>query len=144
MAGKNLILSAAGKTAGKAAPALAAVEASKGFFEAWFDYKKVREVEETKRESIRAQRDVAIAKIKAEKEILEKYLEQSFAERRYTIEETFKRFDSALESNNLELASQAMQSIVCIVKESPLKQINKLIDMTNDPTVDEIEIWSYM
>lgn len=141
--GSELILkttNTAGKVGSKANALAAVASSSKDLFDAWVSYKKVHEVEKTKRESIKAQRDVAITKIKAQKDILEQYLIQSFSERKFVIEETFKRLDSALESDNLDLASQAMQSIVSIVKESPLKQVNELVAMTNDPNIDEIEI----
>lgn len=119
------------------------IPAEKSFtilIDAWRDYKKTCEVEETKRSYISAQRDISLAKIQSQRAILEKYLENTFAERRFTITEMFDRLDKGIESGNDTLIAMSMNAIVSTVKSSPLAGVQNIISQIDDPTVDAIEI----
>ncbi|MBQ9274747.1 MAG: hypothetical protein IJ228_08040 [Succinivibrio sp.] len=133
-----------GAAATKASASLVSTElakhASTGLFDAWKEWKKVHEVEKTKRESIRAQRDVAIERIRAEREVLQYYLEQTFAERRAVIAGMFEALDQGLKSDNLAIAERAMQSIVDTVRTSPLAEVKNLLTQNADPNVKEVWI----
>ena len=114
-------------------------DAGKMMFGAYQDYQRLSLEENTKRVNIQAEKEVAIAKIQAQKDLLKSYLEHTFGERRQVIQETFNTLDKALESNNMDVVSQAMESIQNIVKETPLKQVDKLLQLANNPNVEAIE-----
>ncbi len=116
-------------------------DAGEMMFGAYKDYQRLSLEENTKRVNIQAEKEVAIAKIQAQKDLLKSYLEHTFGERRQVIQETFKTLDKALESNNMDVVSQAMESIQNIVKETPLKQVDKLLQLANNPNVEAIEFW---
>ena len=54
-------------------------------------------------------------------------------------DEMFKRLDEGIENGNLDVINLAMNSIVSIVKTSPLQQAEQLIIAMNDPNVHKIE-----
>lgn len=103
------------------------------YVDAFKENHKITEEETTKRADISAFRDVEIEKIQAQKEILKTYFEGIFSERKYMIEQMFDKLDKGIEGNNLELIQMSMSSIVSIAQESPLKQVQSLInDFKND------------
>jgi len=101
---------------------------------------KISEEEETKRANIFAMRDVEIEKIQVQKEVLKTYLEGIFSERRYMIEQMFNRLDKGIENNNLEFIQMSMSSIVSIAQESPLKQVDSLMNNFKNDDVKSISI----
>ena len=117
-----------------------ALEGLKIFAEVVKENKKITEIETTKREEILAIKEVEIKKIEAQKEILKTYFEGIFAERRYMIEEMFERLDKGIENNNAELIQLSMHSIVSIAKESPLKQVESLMNDFKNDEVKSISI----
>jgi len=119
---------------GKSKPSpIQALESLKTFAEVVRENHKVTEEETTKRANILAMRDVEIEKIQAQKEILKSYFNGIFSERKYMIEQMFDKLDKGIENNNLELIQMSMSSIVSIAQESPLKQVESLMnDFKND------------
>ena len=107
---------------------------------AWSDYKKTCEIEETKRNFINAKRDICIEQIKAQRYILEQYLTKSFSERRLVIEGMFNALDKGIEKGDDNLIAQAMDSIVKTVKSSPLEGIQNLMHQIEDQNVEVIDI----
>lgn len=103
------------------------------------DYKQTVEIEKTKRATSEAWRDVNVARLENQREILQSYLKDAFAERRHTIDEMFSRLDEGMASGNLEVVNMAMQGIVNIVQSSPLKEAEKILQAMNDPNVQHIE-----
>jgi hypothetical protein len=121
-------------------PTTAAVDAFDNLVNAWKDCKNTAEIEKTKRENIKCWRDTNIKAIEENSAILKLYLERSFQERATTIQRTFEYLDQALEDGNTETVGLMMNSIVAIVKESPLAQAHQLIADMNNPNVSMIEI----
>ena len=117
-----------------------AVSSVKMMFDAYMDYKKSQESEKTKRESISAQRDVAVERIRAQKEFAQKYLELAFHERRDTIKNFFERLDKGIETGNDMLISTSMQAIVDTVKSSPIQGILELKQQIADSSIEYIDI----
>lgn len=117
-----------------------ALKAFENLVSAWKDYKTTAELEQTKRESIRAWRDVQVKAIEKNTEILKLYLDHSFAERRMTIDQLFQRLDAGIGSSNPELISMALQSIITITRESPLAGAAQLLSSMNNPEVKQLEI----
>ncbi len=82
-------------------------------------YLKIRQEEMTKREEIRADRDVALREIKARERVILKYLDNSHKERKQTFKDFFERIDTALEQNNVEALTHLVSGLVEVYKDSP-------------------------
>jgi hypothetical protein len=108
--------------------------------DAWKQYKVTAEVEQTKRESIRATRDVNIKMIEENAAVLKAYLEGMFKERAGIIDGMFKRLDQGLADGNSQVASDAMAAIVAVTKQSPLAGARELLLDLRNPEVTSIEI----
>lgn len=120
-------------------PAFTAKEAFDLLVNSYCDYKKVAEVEGTKRDAIEAWRQVNVGKVQAQTEILKEYLEHTFAERRHTIDGMFAALDMAIQKGDKDLMSTAMSGIVQIVKTSPLQNVEKLLMDLQDDSVKHID-----
>lgn len=108
--------------------------------EAWKDYNKICVVEETKREAIRSNRDVNLAKIKAQRDTLEQYLTGVFKERQQVISGMFDALDKGIEKGDDNLIALSMNTIVNTIKTSPLEGIQNILLQIDDPNIDAIEI----
>lgn len=117
----------------------AALEAFNLLVKEYSNYKQVVETEQTKRLAIEAWSKSKSQQTKAKKDILKKYLKASFVERRYVIDEMFKRLDTGIETGNDQLIIAAMSGISDIVKSSPLQEAEKIIQAMNDPDIKKIE-----
>lgn len=95
----------------------------KAFSEAATDAVKFCEVQKTKREEIKAERDVRIARLRVQRDIVMEYLKQSYDERRNLFEEQFKVVDRALMTGNTEVLALSLQSINDLAKSSPFKAL---------------------
>ncbi len=97
-------------------------------------------VEETKREGIRASRDVKIETIRAKKEVLIKYLELSFAERNKALDIYFHTLDQSLNSGNQQAILLSLNAIVATLSTSPLAAYKEVDRALLDDDVKCIEI----
>lgn len=95
----------------------------KAFSEAATDAVKFCEIQETKRAEIRANTEVRIAQLRAQRDIVMDYLQRSFDERRYLFEQQFKVVDHALMTGNTEELAISLQSINDLAKSSPFKAL---------------------
>lgn len=128
-------------TLSKAAPVAGdAGRALENIVDAWKQYKITSEVEQTKRESIRATRDVNIKMIDENAAILKAYLAGMFKERAGIIDSMFERLDQGLAAGNSQVASDAMAAIVAVTKQSPLAGARELLVDLRNPDVTSIEI----
>ena len=84
-------------------------------------YSIVREQESTKRLEIQQQRDIAISKIQAEKEIILTYLQQAFQERREVFHKIFQTLDEAVKMGNIEIVDKSLSGIMVTIQTSPFK-----------------------
>lgn len=116
-----------------------AFESFKMLMEAHHNYKMTVQTETTKREAIKAYKDIKVAKHEKEANFLKDYLNHTFQERKYHIDSMFERLDQGIESGNMELVNMAMQSITAVVKSSPLQEADKVIAAMNDSNVEKIE-----
>jgi hypothetical protein len=117
-----------------------ALEGLKTFADVVQENHKITEEERTKRHNISAMKDIEIEKIQAQKEILKIYFDGIFSERKYMIEQMFDKLDKGIENNNLELIQMSMSSIVSIAQESPLKQVESLMNDFKSDDVKSITI----
>jgi len=116
------------------------VDGMKILFESYITYKKTVEIEKSKRENIRTERDIALSRINSQKQVLQEYFEYTFAERKNNFQKLFSVLDKGIESDNSELIIKSLDSIVEIAKDSPLKGMRQLLSDYEDNNVKEIEI----
>ena len=112
-----------GQSLGSPAEVLSTIKA---FTEAASDTVKFCEVQETKREEIRANRDARIKQLEVQRDIIINYLDRSFDERRYLFEEQFKIVDHALTTGNSEELALSLQNINDLARSSPFKALADL------------------
>ena len=98
----------------------------KAFSEAATDAVKFCEIQETKRAEIKANAEVHIAQMRAQRDIIIDYLQRSFDERRYLFEQQFKVVDHALMTGNTEELAISLQSINDLAKSSPFKALSDI------------------
>ncbi len=108
--------------------------------EAYKSVKTIHETEATKREAIRANRDIALASLQNQREILELYLTKIFEERKTVIAGFFRELDAGIASGNDKAITVAMQGIVATVQTSPLQGVSEIMRQIDDPDVKSIEI----
>lgn len=107
---------------------------------AWSDYEKTAQCEQTKRTEIHAWRDVKLAELKNRSHVLEIYLTNTFRERALIIREMFARLDDGIERSNDILIGASIRGIVDIARESPLKEVHRIMSDLGDPSVKMIDI----
>lgn len=112
-----------GRSLGSPAEVLSTLKA---FTEAATEAVKFCEVQETKREEIRANRDARIKQLEVQRDIIMNYLDHSFDERKYLFEEQFKIVDHALTTGNSEELALSLQNINDLAKSSPFKALADL------------------
>lgn len=108
--------------------------------EAYKQTKNIHEIESTKREYIKANREVSLARIKSQRDLLECYLTNTFKERSNVIEGFFRALDEGISSGNEQVIGWAMQGIVSTVQTSPLQGMSELMKQLDNPDIKSIEI----
>lgn len=126
------------KLATKTSPA-SALDGFNMLLNAHQEYTRIRETEHTKRDAIKAWRDVEVNRTNQQVEFLKTYLKESFAERRVIIDGYFDALDKGIENNNDVAIQMAMSGLVNLVQSSPLASVNQFLEMMDDPNVKEIE-----
>lgn len=84
-------------------------------------YKNLEDIEITRREEIRAKRDVALAAIQSQRDLMESYFEHRFIERKESLTIFFNLLSDAVKEKNETFLNDALTGILGIVKDSPLK-----------------------
>lgn len=103
---------------------------------------KFEEAQITVRTDISARRDIALAQIENQKNILLAYLDKSFDERKDNFEKLFSVVDHALEANNMEELGLGLQSIIKLAESSPFKDLAS-IDATAAALGDPDHEWDF-
>lgn len=135
----KLGVKAVGQAGGKVLEAISPLAALEAILTSYADYKKVASQEKTKREQIRAWRDVELQKIAAQRELFMTYLERTFDERRANFAKFFEVLDHAVETDAVDVIAKTLDSITMLAKTSPFKdiatvaQVRKVLD---DPDKD--------
>lgn len=91
---------------------------------------KFCEVQQTKREKIKADASVRIAQINAMTASIKNYLDRSFDERTKIFDNYFNVLDVAIEKGDMNLMASTLQSINSLAASSPFKDLNDLGKMT--------------
>jgi len=84
-------------------------------------WRKIAEEQQTERQRIIARRDVAVLALEAERDALLEYFRLRFSERRHALDEMFRVLHAALEHKNDSAMDGALNGILEIVKDNPLK-----------------------
>jgi ribonucleotide reductase alpha subunit len=90
------------------------------------EYLKIAEQEKTKRREIEQWERESLAKIKAQRDLLMKYLDRSFDERSENFRSLFCVVDQALISGNNEQLAMALNTMTEIAKSNPFKELSNL------------------
>lgn len=119
-----------------------AAQVLKRFVEVAGDVAKFTEQQKTIRKDIEAKRDKDIAQIQAQKEIIMKYLDKSFDERKENFSKLFQVIDHAISNNNMQQLAMGLDSINQLAATSPFKALATL-ESTNEAIKDKNHIWDF-
>ncbi len=106
------------------------------------EVRKYEEAQVTARVSIAAERDVALARIQAQKDNLERYLSRSFDERAENFDRLFGVVDNALETNNMEALALGLESVIHLAASSPFKDLRS-VKQTAAALTDPSHEWDF-
>lgn len=101
-------------------------------FNACLQYCADCEQHEKRREEIRAQKEVAIEKIRAQADEFRHFLTQAFAERARNFDRGFALLDEALRTGNDKGFETALTLIVTLIKESPIRQAQEVMRLIRE------------
>ncbi len=96
-------------------------------------YLKTRQEEETKRAYIWAKRDAIVAELNNEKEVVLSYFEHRFAERKGALEQFYSLLHRAVDTGNDQQLQTALNGILGIIQENPLKDFAEFRKNMADP-----------
>lgn len=106
------------------------------------EVRKFEEAQITRRTAIAAQRDAAIASIRARREVLQDYLARSFDERAENFSRLFDVVDTALDTNNMQALAMGLDSVVKLAASSPFKDLRSVEETTTALTDPDHE-WDF-
>lgn len=89
----------------------------------YLEYRRVAEQEATRREEIRARTQVTLERIRAQREVIQDYLQRSFDERRENFARLFGAVDRAMEGGNVDQLAHTLAAITELAKSSPFKAL---------------------
>ena len=87
----------------------------------YVNYRRIVEEQKTERERIVAERTRAVKAIEAEKEVILDYFERRFKERKEALSGLFNILHDGIVNKNDNAVDKALEGIVGIVKDNPLK-----------------------
>ena len=96
---------------------------------------KFCEVQQTKREKIKADASIKIAQINAMTASIKNYLDRSFDERSKIFNNYFNVLDAAIEKGDMSLMASTLQSINNLAASSPFKDLNDLDKVTQNLSI---------
>lgn len=129
----------AGASMAKASP-LQLVEGMKAMADAYKEWNRITEQEQTKRQAIDAWKQCQLKKLNDQREMMELYFQKTYAERAQNFSELFARLDKGIELGDPTLVAGCLQGIVDIAKTSPLAGVKEIFQALDDPNVNEIVI----
>ena len=88
------------------------------------EYGRVKQEQQTLRESISAAEHVQVERISAAEKMLKLYFESVFAERKQVSDEMFVRLDQAMESGDPQMVNGVVRGIVDLAQSSPLADLD--------------------
>lgn len=98
--------------------------------------------ETTKREAIRANRDVIIEKTRAFREVMLVVMDKTFDERRQLFDEYFSRLDKAMDNSDTNMVAGILSNMVDLAKNGPLKDLIN-VAATQKALKDPDTVWEF-
>ena len=95
--------------------------------------------QETRREEIRAMKDVAIARIQAIQQCIQTYMEKTFDERSAIFAKQFECVDAALKSGDNDMLALSLNSINSLAASSPFKNLADINQVQKSLTSSDTE-----
>lgn len=108
---------------GKGVAAVNPMDVLKEITKAYTEYKRVKETEKTKRREITSWERTNIERIRSQRQILLRYLDLSFDERRKNFERMFNVLDECVRKGDLQSLAATLESVVDLAKSSPFKEL---------------------
>ena len=99
------------------------VDSVLGLIEMAGEVRKFEEAQVTRRVGIAADRDVALANIRAKQDLMRDYLARTFDERAENFDKLFGVIDQALETDNVQALAMGLESVVKLATSSPFKDL---------------------
>ena len=106
------------------------------------EVEKFREAQKTKRTAIEAEKDVALAKLDAQKKMLLEYLDKTFDERKLNFQKYFDVIDDALFKGNTKQLAMGLNSVNELAQSSPFKDLAN-IDQVGKALEDKNHEWDF-
>ncbi len=103
-----------------------AVDKVADMYDKYTNLQRHREEHITKREAIASNERMTIERIRAQRDIIKDYLDDSFRERRIYSDKWFSELDKAIETNNLELMDRSCNAIMDMGRNNPLSHIAQI------------------
>lgn len=119
----KLVTKRVGKVIKKGTDVINPIEVIKDITEAYYSYKEISESEKTKRQQIKSWERVNVDRIRAQREILMRYLDQSFDERKENFKRLFNILDQCIEQGNTESLALTLKSVIDLARSSPFKDL---------------------
>lgn len=141
-AGKHLVNAGSKKLAKKGIAAFDPLEAIRMVAAAYSEYKKIRETELAKRQEIRSWEKINVEKIRTQRELLMRYLDLSFDERKQNFSRMFDVLDRCVENGAMESIALTLRSLIDMASSGPFKELatsQSVRELLADPSRD-IEI----
>jgi hypothetical protein len=118
----------------------ATTDITKAVTDAITECTRVTQTETTKREGIRAHRDVALERIRSAHQLIEKYLHHTYQERLVILKKELEVIDAGLASGNMEVLNMGLGSVTALLQENPLKNVAQITtQIANNEYVLELE-----
>lgn len=97
------------------------------------DFLRTRETEQTKRAYIQGRRDVLVTALEAKERIILEYFDRRFAERKGALEQFYALLHRAADNGDQTQLQAALEGILGIVKDNPLKDFETFVETWSDP-----------
>ena len=108
-------------------------QAAMGIISAAVEYMRIHESEQTRREYIRAQRDILVTALNNQQEFILAYFEHRFAERRSALEEFYALLRESVDGGDTARLQAALAGILGVIQENPLGDLEKFRENWADP-----------
>lgn len=106
------------------------------------EVEKFREAQKTKRAAIEAEKDVALAKLDAQKKLLLEYLDKTFDERKLNFKKYFDVIDDALIKGDTKQLAMGLNCVNELAQSSPFKDLTN-IDQVGKALEDKDHEWDF-
>ena len=113
--------------------AMAASLLAEGVIDSAVDYLKHHDSETTRRDYLRAHRDVLVTALNNQRDCLLAYFEYRFDERREALDQFYNLLHSAIEENDIAQLQASLAGILGIIQDNPLADLAEFRVQWNDP-----------